>query len=87
MQDRLRFNTFVRIFFSSIVVHVDPPGPGWRKGKKKGELPDCNGHIVKFALEPHFAAFVDQSGIKLPVALEKAERQSDAYRSESQGSP
>ena len=50
MQNRLRFNTFVRLFFSMLVVELDRPGMGWRKGKKKGELPECNPRIVKFAL-------------------------------------
>ncbi len=86
MQNRLRFNTFVRICFSALMAEVDRPGPGWRKGKKRGELPDCHARIKKYALQPQFAAFVDQSGIKLPNALEKAERYS-WNRSESHGSP
>lgn len=69
-----------------MVVQVDRPGAGWRKGKKKGELPICNARIKKFALEPRFAAFVDQSGIELPSALRNAERYSENL-SESHGSP
>jgi hypothetical protein len=75
-QNRLRFNSFVRIFFSALVVEVDRPGMGWRRGKKKGELPICNARIQKFALEPRFGAFVAQTGMDLPEALKKAERYS-----------
>ena len=73
IQNRLRFNTFVRIFFSKLIVEVDRPGMGWRKGKKKGELPVCNARIKKFALTPPFAEFVARSGIELPDALKRAE--------------
>ncbi len=86
MPNRLRFNSFIRIFFSSLVVEVDRPGPGWRKGKKKGEFPDANGRIVKFTLESRFAAFVAQRGIELPDALKNAECYSENL-SESHGSP
>jgi hypothetical protein len=51
-QNRLRFNTFVRIIFVELVVQVGLPGMNWRKGKKKGELPQSNPRIVKFALDP-----------------------------------
>lgn len=86
MQNRLRFNMFVRLFFSVLVVELDRPGVGWRKGKKKGELPECNPRIVKFALQEKFALFVDQSQLELPEALKKAQRY-DENLSESQGSP
>jgi hypothetical protein len=86
MNNRLGFNTFLRLFFSKLQVEVDRPGMGWRKGKRKGELPECNAHIKKYAFEPHFAEFVDKSGIKLPEALERAERYSE-NRWDNQGSP
>lgn len=86
MQNRLRFNTFVRLFFSNIVIHVDRPGMGWRKGKKRGELPVCNSHIIKFALQEKFAAFIQQSGLEIPEALKKAECYSENLSS-FQGSP
>ncbi len=35
MQNPLRFNAFVRIFFPAIVLDVDRPGPGWKKGKRR----------------------------------------------------
>lgn len=86
MQNRLRFNTFLRLFFSELVVEIDRPGVGWRKGKKKGQLPECNARIKKFALEPRFEEFIAQSQIALPSALQNAERYS-ANRSINQGSP
>lgn len=86
MRNRLRFNTFIRLFFSVMVVEVDRPGMGWRKGKKKGELPECNARIKKFALEPRFAEFVQQSHIELPNALTQAECYSE-NRSINHGSP
>lgn len=76
MQNRLRFNTFIRLFFSTIVIGIDRPGLGWRKGKKKGELPECNSCIQKFALEEKSAVFVDQSKLTLPDGLKNAERYS-----------
>lgn len=86
LSDRLRFNTFIRVFFKEITVQVDRPGFGWRKGKKKGDLPPSNPRIVKFTLDPRFVAYMEQSGIKLPSALKQA---SDAQpkRSSFQGSP
>ena len=83
---RLRFNTFIRLFFAEIVVEVDRPGMGWRKGKKKGELPECNARINKFTLDPEFETFINQFGIELPDGL-KAADSSYWKRSESQGSP
>jgi hypothetical protein len=85
MQNRLRFNTFLRLFFSRLVVEVDRPGIGWRKGKKKGELPDCNARIKKFALAPQFAEFVNRSGLSLPQPLKAAEGHENLCS--SQGSP
>lgn len=49
---------------------------GWRKAKKKGELPICNVRITKFALEPRFEAFVAHTGMDVPEAPKKAERYS-----------
>lgn len=86
MQNRLRFNTFVRLFFAKLVVELDRPGLGWRKGKKKGELPECNPRIVKFALQEKFALFVDHAHFELPDALNNAERIYENL-SESHGSP
>lgn len=86
MQNRLRFNTFVRLFFSKIVIELDRPGVGWRKGKKKGELPECNARIVKFAFQDKFALFVDQLHLELPEALKVAERYHENL-SDFQGSP
>ena len=85
MEDRLRFNMFVRLFFSMLVIEIDRPGMNWRSGKKKGELPECNARITKFTLDPRFEAFVLQSGIDLPDALKKAEGYENL--SENHGSP
>lgn len=85
--DRLRFNTLFRIFFSELVVEVDRPGCGWKRGIKKGELPVYNPRVIKFALTPHFGLFVDQSGVELPETLKHAERQSPVYLSSRNGSP
>jgi hypothetical protein len=85
MQNRLRFNTFVRLFFSVIVVELDRPGMNWRRGKKKGKLPECNARITKFALDPRFEAFILQTGIDLPDPLKNAEGYENL--SESHGSP
>jgi site-specific DNA recombinase len=87
MEDRLRFNTFMRIFFSALVIEIDRPGLGWKKGRKKGEPIVYNPRLTKFALEPTFAAFVDKSGFELPDAFKKAERQLPAVPSENLGSP
>ena len=86
MQNRLRFNTFVRLFFSKIVVELDRPGLGWRKGKKKGELPECNAHIAKFAFQEQFALFVAASSLELPDGLKNAQHY-DENLSDSHGSP
>lgn len=86
MQNRLRFNTFVRLFFTKIVIELDRPGLGWRKGKKKGDLPECNSHIVKFAFQEKFAAFVSASNLELPEALKNAQHY-DENLSERNGSP
>ncbi len=85
IQNRLRFNTFVRLFFSTLTVETDRPGEGWRKGKKKGELPICNARIMKFALNPRFQEYVKQTKLCLPDALQMAESQENL--SESHGSP
>ncbi len=86
LADRLRFNTFIRVFFREITVTTDRVGVGWRKGKKKGELPPSNPRIVKFTLDPQFAAYLEQSGLELPGALQNIGDYS-ARRSERQGSP
>ncbi len=86
-QDRLRFNSLIRIFFSALVIQVNRPGIGWQKGMKKGEVPAYNPRLEKFALEPHFAAFLNQSGLRLPEALNEVERQSPSYLSDFHGSP
>src|SRR5581483_9151999 len=86
MQNRLRFNMFVRLFFSTLVVELDRPGLGWRKGKKKGELPECHPRIVKFALQEKFALFVKHAQLELPEALRRAQHY-DENLSESHGSP
>lgn len=51
LHDRLRFNIFVRLFFSELTVEIDCAGFGWRKVKKKGELLRCNSRIAKFAFQ------------------------------------
>lgn len=87
MADRLRFNTFIRVFFAELVLEVDRPGCAWKKGTRKGELPIYNPRLVKFALTYPFASFVDQSGLELPDSLKRAQRQSPVYLSERKGSP
>ena len=75
MQDRLRFNTFVRLFFASLTIEVDPPGKGWNRGlerKTKGELAEWNPRITQFTLEPRFNMFVQQTGLRLPTVLQMA---------------
>lgn len=59
---------------------------GWGRGKRKGKLPECNAHIVKFASEDKFAMFVQHVGLDLPPALQQAERYF-ANLSEFHGSP
>lgn len=86
MQNRLRFNTMMRLFFSCLVIDTDHPGPGWRKGKKKGELPECNTRILKFAFTPDFEAYVRRNEIELPDGLKSAQHYVENL-SESQGSP
>ncbi len=86
MKNRLRFNTFLRLFFAKLQIEVDRPGVGWRKGKTKGELPDCNARIKKFAFEERFAQFIEQAGITLPEAFKQAENYS-ANLWTNQGSP
>jgi len=86
LTNRLRFNTFIRVFFEEITIEVERVGFGWRKGKKKGELPPSHPRIVKFTLDPRFSAYLQQSAIKLPAALKAAEDYS-AKRSTAQGSP
>jgi len=86
MNNRLRFNTFVRLFFARLVIQTERPGVGWRKGKKKGELPECNSHIAKFALQEKFALFVEHSGLELPEVLKNADRYSENL-SDLHGSP
>jgi hypothetical protein len=84
--DRFRFNMFVRLFFSGLTVEVDRPGFGWRKGKKKGELPPSHPRIVAFTLDERFDEFVEETGLELPVELQNLDCYS-AKRSERQGSP
>lgn len=86
LSNRLRFNTFIRIFFQEITVEIDRPGIGWRKGKKKGELPPSNPRITKFTLDPRFVAYIEQSGIELPALLKQAS-EDQPKRSSFQGSP
>lgn len=86
LQDRLRFNLFVRLFFSELTVQVDRPGMNWRKGKKKGELPQSNPRIVHFTLDEQFDEFVEQTGLELPAQLQNLNCYS-AKRSERHGSP
>ncbi len=86
LSDRLRFNTFIRVFFQDITVEIDRPGMGWRKGKKKGDLPPSNPRIVKFTLDPRFVAYMEQSGIELPSALQKVS-EDQPKRSSFHGSP
>lgn len=74
------------MFFQEITVEIDRAGVGWRKGKKKGELPPSNPRIVKFTLDPRFVAYIEQSGIELPEGLKCAADYS-ARRSSFQGSP
>ncbi len=85
-QNPLRFNMFVRIFFSELVIEVDRPGMGWRRGKKKGEQPQSNPRITKFALESHFETFLQQAEMELPDDLKKAECYSRS-RSTAHGFP
>lgn len=81
-EDRLRFNTFIRLFFSSITVEADRPGKGWSRGLKphmKGEQANWNPRITQFTLEPKFEAFVQQTGFRLPEALRALQAASDDY--------
>ncbi len=71
---------------SAPTVGVDRPGLDW-KGGKKGEPIVYNPRLTKFALEPRFATFVDQSCFELPETFKKAERQSPVYLSSFHGSP
>ena len=87
MEDRLRFNTLIRIFFAALVIEVDRPGCGWKRGIKKGELKDYHPRLLKFAFTPPFDAFVNQSELELPEGLKNAERQSYVYRCSRNGSP
>lgn len=87
MQHRLRFNALMRMFFAELVIEVNRPGIAWKKGTKKGEVPEYQPRLSKFALEPRFELFVQQSGLELPDVLKNAERQSPVYLSESHGSP
>jgi len=57
-----------------------------QEGKKKGELPPSNPRIVQFTLDPRFTAYLEQSGIELPQALQCAADYS-AKRSTAKGSP
>ncbi len=86
VSDRFRFNMFIRLFFSELTVEIDRAGLGWRKGKKKGELPLSNPRIVSFTLDPRFDEFVEQTGLELPDALKNLTCYSPK-RSERQGSP
>ena len=86
MDNRLRFNALVRLFFSAIMIELDRPGMGWRRGKYKGDLPECNPRIVKFAFDRRFELFMEQAGIKIPVSLKEAQHYVE-NRSETQGSP
>ena len=87
MQNRLRLNTLLRMFFAKLVIEVNRPGMGWKRGTKKGEFPIYNPCLKKFAFEPRFADFEDLSGIELPEMLKQAERQSPEYLCSRNGSP
>lgn len=86
MRNRLRFNMMVRLFFAGLVLETDRPGLGWREGKKKGELPECNTRIAKFAFAPDFATYMQHNNVELPEAFKNAETYSENL-SESQGFP
>ncbi len=83
--DLFRFNMFIRLFFSELTVEIDRSGFGWRKGKKKGELPPSNPRMVSFTLDDKFDEFVEQTGLELPIPLKDLPSYS-AKRSERQGS-
>jgi len=38
MEDRLRFNTLIRVFFAELVIKVDSPGCGWKRRTKKANF-------------------------------------------------
>lgn len=87
MQNRLRFNTVMRLFFAELTIEVNRPGSAWKKGIKKGEVPEYQPRLPKYKLAPRFDKFVQESGIELPEVLKQAERQSPVYLSERNGSP
>lgn len=87
MQNRLRFNALMRLFFAGLVIEVNRPGSNWKRGTKKGEVPVYYPVLKKFAFEPRFGDFVDASGIELPDMLKQAERQSLVYLCSRNGSP
>lgn len=86
MQNRLRFNAVACLIFSKMVIMLDRPGMGWRKGKYKGDLPICNTRLVKYALDPRFEMFIEETKMELPESLKQVERYVE-NRSESHGSP
>lgn len=86
MQNRQRFNAVACLIFSKMVIMLDRPGMGWRKGKYKGDLPICNTRLVKYALDPRFELFIEETKMELPESLKQVERYVE-NRSESHGSP
>ena len=76
MQNPLRFNSFVRIFFSEVVIEVTCPDCGWRKAKKKDEQPLSDPRLTKFALDPKFETYIEQAGIQLPETPKQSARYS-----------
>lgn len=87
MQNRLRFNALMRMFFAELVIEVNRPGIAWKKGTKRGEVPQYEPRLSRFMLAPNFDSFINQAGIPLPDVLNKAERQSPSYLWERNGSP
>ena len=66
--------------------YADRPGMGWRKGKFNGDLPICNTRLVKYALDPRFEMFIEETKMELPESLKAVERYVE-NRSDCQGSP
>lgn len=87
MQNRLRFNVVMRLFFAELTIEVNRPGSAWKKGTKKGEVPEYHPRLTKYKFAPRFDEFVKETGIELPAVLKQAERQSPVYLSERNGSP
>lgn len=72
MQNRLRFNVVMRLFFAELVIEVNRPGIAWKKGTKKGEVPEYQPRLTKYKLAPRFDEFVQETGIELPEVLKQA---------------